>query len=248
MLGLFVLGRGGVARIYVPVTAALLVIGMLTLPSDGRRYAILYAMGAIAMAICTWFLVQDWNASIHDGRVQRSHDLMTARFCGLPKHDLLVIWGDLYFQYNTLYDQNAGAAQGCNLHLYSVASLQLAPYSTDNLYQATGYRSVVEALLNGRTLYMYTRPYELSFLETYLAEHYGSKLTYSVATSAYKNLNVYAVQATPASPHPAPPVGWPSNEMGWPKRTVFLNQMLGRYRGNLGEPFRGRRMRATTSV
>ena len=121
------------------------------------------------------------------------------RFCKLPRHDLLLIWGNGYFQYNTLYDQDSDIIQGCGLHLYPISALSLAPYSTDNLYRSTGERNPIDALLHGKILYVYTEPYYLDMLSIYMQEHYGSTLSYSVVVTAYKSLHVYAMQATLAT-------------------------------------------------
>lgn len=203
MTGLFLLGRGGIARVYIPAIAGVLVLCMAQMPSEGKRLKLIYIAGLAILGIGAASLFQDWNTSLIEKKGQLAHNLIIERFCALPQHDLLIIWGGMYFQYKTLYDQSTGAAQGCNLHLYSISSLQLAPYSTENLYKATGYRNIIDALLNGRTLYMYTQSPELDLLQVYLMEHYGSTLSYTEVAHAYQELHVFAVQATPATlpPH-----------------------------------------------
>jgi hypothetical protein len=203
MLIIFLLGRGGIARIYVPPVAALLILSIATMSSAHRR--LLQLTGAVTLVFLVSALIADWNIGIREGQNQRAHGQLVTQFCKLPRHDLLLIWGKGYFQYNALYDQDSGAIQGCGLHLYPISTLSLTPYSTDNLFRATGERSPIDALLHGQTLYIYAESYYLDMLNTYLQEHYGSTLSYNVVTTAYKSLHIYAMHATPATLIPGSP-------------------------------------------
>lgn len=201
MMALFLLGRGNIARVYVPTAAAILVFGLLAAASARRLF--LQAAGVIALVMLSATLRTDFRLSAREGVNRTAHGDLIAQFCKLPQHDLLLVWGGGYFQYPALYDQTQGLAAGCGVHLYPISTMSLTPYSTANLYQATGERNPVDALLHGRTLYMYTETDDLGMLSTYLREHYGSTLSYSVATTALKTLNIYALQATPATRMPA---------------------------------------------
>ena len=59
MLILFLLGRGGIARIYVPPTAALLILCIATMSSAHRR--ILQLVGAVALVFLVNTLIKDWE-------------------------------------------------------------------------------------------------------------------------------------------------------------------------------------------
>lgn len=201
MLALFLLGRGNIARVYVPVAAAILVFGLSTAVS--ARRLLLQAAGIIALVLLSATLRTDFRLSAREGLNRTAHGELIAQFCKLPQHDLLLVWGGGYFQYPALYDQTQGPASGCEVHLYPISTMSLTPYSTANLYHATGERNPIDALLHGRTLYIYTELDDLGMLSTYLREHYGSSLSYSVATTALNSLNIYSLHATPATRMPA---------------------------------------------
>lgn len=201
LMALFLLGRGGIARVYVPAAAVVLMFGLAT-AAPGRRLPLQVA-GLVAVILLTSTLLQDWRLSFFEGQNRRAHGSLIAEFCKLPQHDLLLIWGGGYFQYPALYDQTQGPAAGCGVHLYPISTMSLTPYSTANLYNATDERNPIDALLHGHTLYIYTELDDLGMLSTYLQEHYGSSLSYSVVATALKSLNIYALRATPATHMPA---------------------------------------------
>ncbi|HEX7964183.1 MAG TPA: hypothetical protein VF651_00585 [Gammaproteobacteria bacterium] len=186
---LYLLGRGGVTRVYIPPLAAISVLSLMAFAPETRWRMHLAGVAGLVL-LATPMVVHAFNPKASP----------TARFarevCQVSHQRLLVIWGR--FPYRNLYHPG-DKGPACDPDLYSLGSMQLAPYTLDNLEHYTGTRSLADALIKGQPVYVFTTLHRLENLQQYFVEHYSLALAGQEIMRDY-HLNLFEVHiAGPAS-------------------------------------------------
>jgi hypothetical protein len=166
------LGRASVARVYVPAVSILAVLYLLMAGRDDRL--LMRVAGLVALIAATGFALRDLSPRIHSPDKQRA--VMERVLCTLPQDRLWVAWGNTSFTYQLLYRPGLQSRPACELHFYSLGTMQLAPYSLAMVRHYTGAPNLVAALLQGNHIYLFTQPGRLELLRQYFSEHYRTTL------------------------------------------------------------------------
>jgi hypothetical protein len=195
---LCLLGRAGVTRVYIPPLAAILVLSFMAFGPETRWR--MHLLGFVGLLI----LIIPMGMHAFKTRVNT-----TARFtreiCQVSQQRLLVVWGMRAFPYRYLYHPD-DRGPPCDPHLYALGSMQLAPYALDNLERYTGTRSLVDALRQGQSIYIFATVHRLENLQQYFVEHYSLALAGHQVMHDY-HLNLFEVHiAGPTSTTPLPKI------------------------------------------
>lgn len=176
MLLLLALGRPGVTRIYVPVFAALVLVGAMQPLRQFKYVAVLPVLACMAcMAGAVWVLHDVHGRNRIDAFDSRN---VRAKACRMMNHaPILVVWGSDY-PYSLEFLPFAPAAQACPTKIYALGEFSLAPYSMEQLFSVTQGRDLVQALLAGQSFDFVAKEWELSWLDQYFQEHYASHLAF----------------------------------------------------------------------
>lgn len=180
MFVLLSMGRPGVTRIYVPVCAALALLGIMQPVRPGRRaYGLVVTAGVIA-AIATLLVAHTRNQSD-----QQTYQLSRSVSCSLSHEPLVVIWGSSY-PYTVRYPPFNPGGEPCPLKIYAIGEYSLAPYALAQLHRVTGGKDLVPALLEGQSFDFIASPGEVLSLQGYFRQHYSAVLSVTPAgTNAY---------------------------------------------------------------
>lgn len=196
MVGIGLWGRPGILRIYLPATAAMMVLSLLKL--GPRRVSYLAALGGIALATGLWLCWQtDATAKLHAEHAAR----LRATVCGeLPKGQLIVVWtGGADFEWKELYRPTTPDDTSCNPSLYSIDTYQLAAPNLALLHAYTGGKDFIEALLAGQSFYITAGREHLVMLDRFLREHHHSSLKWTEMPGT-ADLKLYTIHAVAAPP------------------------------------------------
>ena len=192
MFVLLLMGRPGITRIYIPVFAALAVMGAMQ-PAGSRRWgeacaALLVVFGAVSLLYNVYR--SDEQESWASARVQAST-------CRMSHDSLVVIWGADY-PYTLEYLPFAAPKPDCTLKIYSLGEYALAPYALDQLHDATGGKDLVPALLAGESLDFIANPGNMQLLRDYFQRHYSVQLSTELVVLDPR-FSMYRVGLRPAS-------------------------------------------------
>lgn len=190
VLLLQVLGRSGMARVYVPAAAAMAVLYLLSAGVNQR--VLVRTLGGAVLVGVTALTLYGLYPRMHGPDKQRQN--LEAQLCAQPQDRLWVVWGNSAFPYQILYRPGAEARPRCELHVYSLGSMQLAPFALTQVQQQTGAPDLVTALLQGKEVFMFAEPYRLQMLQGYLAEHYEKGLAWQEKLSL-PHVALYALHA-----------------------------------------------------
>jgi hypothetical protein len=171
MFALLLAGRPGVTRIYIPVCAALAVVGVMQ-PVDKRQgdYKFI-VMVAVISALLMLVVVRHRN----DEDIAASSKL-EAMTCRLSREPLVVIWGASY-PYTLQYLPFDTTDKLCPLRIYAIGEYSLAPFARDQLYRYTGGKDLVPALLAGQSFDVVGGVREMELLRAYFWQHYSVQLS-----------------------------------------------------------------------
>ena len=190
VLLLQVLGRSGMVRVYVPAAAA---IAVLYLPSAGVNQRVMVrALGGLVLAGVIALAFYGLYPRLHGPDKQRQN--LEAQLCAQPQDRLWVVWGNSAFPYQILYRPGSEARPRCDLHIYSLGSMQLAPFALAEVQRQTGAPDLVTALLQGKEVLVFTEQFRLQMLQGYLAEHYKKGLSWQEKLSL-PHVALYALHA-----------------------------------------------------
>jgi hypothetical protein len=190
ILLLQLLGRSGMVRVYVPAAAAMATLYLL-LAGSNQRFSVRVAGGALLIA-ATGLSLYGLAPRLHG--IDRQRMSLEAALCAQPQDRLWVAWGNSAFPYQLLYRPGREARPRCDLHIYSLGSMQLAPFELKQVQQQTGAPDLVTALLQGKEIYMFAEPFRLQMLQGYLAEHYKMGLAWQERLEL-PHLALYALHA-----------------------------------------------------
>lgn len=194
------LGRAGMTRVYLPAIAAMALLYLVSARDAGRSG--MTEVGALAMAAALFFTL--YGAYPRVQGVEHQTAALDKALCGLPEEPLWVVWGNPSFPYQMLYRPGPQAHPHCAPQMYSLGSMQLAPFELDTVRRHTGAQDLVSALQGGKEIYLFTDPRRLSLLQDYFAVHYKTALV-AEQRLEMPHLQVYAVHAGgPATMVPRP--------------------------------------------
>jgi len=189
-------------RVYMPAAASLAVLYLLLAGPDQRISV--RVIGGLALAGVVGICLYGLYTRMHGADKQRQK--LEAALCSQPQDRLWVTWGNSAFPFQILYRPGREARPRCDLHLYSLGSLELAPFAVNQVQQRTGAPDLVSALLQGNEIYVFAEPYRLQMLQGYLATHYKTGLVWQERLQ-FLHLSMYALHAggppLPAKPEPA---------------------------------------------
>ncbi len=192
MFILLLVGRPGVTRIYIPVLAALALIGVMQ-PAGSMRWgqacAALLAVCSAALLLSNLQRVNQWES--------RASERVQASTCRLSHEPVLVIWGSAY-PYTLEYPPFNPPGAGCSLKIYSLGEFSLAPYALERLHGATGGKDLVPALLAGEPLDFIANQVDLDLLRDYFLRHYSVRLS-AQQVMQEQLFTLYRVEKQPAA-------------------------------------------------
>jgi hypothetical protein len=190
MLLLLALGRPQVTRIYLPASAALLLIAALDLEKRSR-----WLTGALLTALMAVNLAYLVNLHKENVMLQKRAIAVQAATCRLPRDELFVNWGSAYpFTLNYL---PFGSPQACDLNYYSLGGYSLAPFALDHLHRYTSGKDLIPALLAGQQFDFIANAKNLPLLRRYVQEHYRARLNFDRKPDA--SFSIFHVSVTPAA-------------------------------------------------
>jgi len=195
------LGRAGMTRVYLPAMAAMALLYLMS-ARDPTRSGMTEA-GALAMAAALFLTLYDAYPRVQG--VEHQTAALDKALCSLPQEPLWVVWGNPSFPYQMLYRPGSQAHPHCAPQMYSLGSMQLAPFELDTVRRHTGAPDLVSALRGGKEIYLFTDPRRLSLLQDYFAVHYKTALIAEQKLEML-HLQVYALHAggaATATPRPA---------------------------------------------
>ena len=205
-----ILGRSGMVRVYMPAAATLAVLYLLLAGPDQR--VSVRAVGGLLLVGVVGLSLYGLYPRMHG--VDRQRQTLEAALCNQPQDRLWVTWGNSAFPFQILYRPGREARPRCDLHLYSLGSLELAPFAIDQVRQRTGAPDLVSALLQGKEIYIFAEPYRLQMLQGYFAAHYKTSLAWEQRLQL-PHLALYVLHAggppSPVKPPTAPVQEEPGN-------------------------------------
>jgi len=190
VLFLQVLGRSGMTRVYVPAAAAVAVLYLMSAGADQRLS--IRVLGGVVLLGITALTLSGLYPRMHGPDKQRQN--LETQLCSQPQDRLWVTWGNSAFPYQFLYRPGHEARPACDVHIYSLGSMQLAPFTLAEVQRQTGAPDLVSALLQGKEVFMFAEPFRLQMLQRYFAEHYQKGLAWQEKLSL-PHVTLYAVHA-----------------------------------------------------
>lgn len=192
MFILLLMGRPGVTRIYIPVFAALAIMGIMQ-PTGSRPW--IHACAAL-LAVSGTFWMLNGIHRLNSWESQASAHVQTVT-CHMPHEPLVVIWGSDY-PYSLEYPPFTPQSEVCPLKIYSIGEFSLAPYALEQLHDATGGKDLVPALLAGEPLDFIASPVDLQLLRDYFLRHYSVQLS-TQQVMQDQLFTLYRVEKQPAA-------------------------------------------------
>lgn len=191
-------GRPGISRIYIPVFAALALLGITRFRSGPSRAKDLLLVAALVTTVlfCLHIGIRDRNLEFKSQQVQ-------SLSCSLPRDSLIVIWGGSY-PLTSEYPPFQPIGSGCPVDYYSFGEFSLAPYAIEHLHRHTGGKDFVPAILAGQSFDFISDRAPLTELQAYFRQHYSVQL---VVTPGPSNqfYSLYRVAAARPAELRAPP-------------------------------------------
>ncbi|HSN17918.1 MAG TPA: hypothetical protein VLV87_06885 [Gammaproteobacteria bacterium] len=170
MLLLAAAGRPGIVRVYLPVLAAMLMLGMF-------EFQVRTWLWSLLIGVAILFINGRYLMDLHHSNLvrQAASRHVRAATCALPKDSLLINWGSSYpFTLNFLPFGSRDTT--CNLNFYGLGEYSLAPFALEHLHRYTGGKDLVPALLSGQSFDIFANRGELLSLQDYFQRHYGAEL------------------------------------------------------------------------
>jgi hypothetical protein len=196
---LYLAGRPGMARVYTPAAAAVLVL-MLTSSAQLSRQS-WRVVGILVLVLVT--AMAAWRVYPRPQGEVTAAALETS-LCALSGDKPLAVWGNASFPYETLYRPAPDGHPRCDAHFYALGTLQLAPYSLETVQRETGAPDLVSALMGGTQIYLFTSADRIALLTRYFAEHYQRALSARELENK-PHLHLYALGVSgPAAATPMP--------------------------------------------
>lgn len=197
MFALYLMGRVVETRVYIAPLGAILVLLLAGMPAAASTRVRM--LGICSLGIAVVFALSSGLGQAPDPQLERD-------FCSVADHRPLVTWGTLGTPIPVLYRPGFHARPACDPALYSLGTMQLAPYELENLRRYTGTDSLAQALMNGQGLYLAATDDRVRMLETYMREHHSRALSISRVFDEPR-LNMLLVRdggvAQPGRPAPA---------------------------------------------
>lgn len=188
------LGRAWATRVYPGPLAALAVLCLL----EPRRWRLpllpLTGLAVAGIAVYNAWTFLHWRMEL-----ERRVEATQRGICTIPAGELQVSWGETSgFADRFIYTPRLPPGGRCPLTLYPIGVLELYPATLAQLYQSTGDRSFVEALLAGQHFNLLTSDDHIELLRRYVQQHYGATLAVAEGeVMAFGHPRVVSVAARP---------------------------------------------------
>lgn len=188
MLGIFLAGRPGAMRIYIPPLAGIALFALTMAPRPlARFHAILLGIGMTVAGTALGF---------RNAADRSEEELLRSRVCRVPADRLYVTWGDA-LPYERIYRPLAPPGDGCALPFYPLGVQSYAPYALERLRTATGAPDVIQALLDGKEVDMFANGWQVDVLRRHLRIHYQRTLAWQLVEGDGKRATWFRLRLRP---------------------------------------------------
>lgn len=190
MIVVWLVGRPGTTRVYVPPLAAIALCTLIAHPAPlGRLHAVLLTIG---LALAATVL------GLRNAADRTDEEQARAALCTMPKDRLYIVWSER-IHFEKLYRPLSAGGDGCGLRLYPLSVYGHAPQVLEQLRAATGASDVVTALLEGKELDMIADGWQIDVLRRHLRSHYRRILDWRLLRGSGGRGSWYRVRVLPES-------------------------------------------------